>query len=158
MYPSHLVLIDPLKNIALKRQQYVGEFIVSEIRLDTPYGDKWIRRIGVNFLGVRDKIKSIKIITINHIKCVSLTDEQLCIRRIGCSGYAGSGIDHYANFVKKESRKKAFQDMLHGLGEVNPFHAYYNGSCTSKDNEDPSWSISSKTTITQKTSSALEVL
>ncbi|GJW08254.1 hypothetical protein Tco_1570677 [Tanacetum coccineum] len=27
MYPSHLVLIDPLKNIALKRQQYVGEFI-----------------------------------------------------------------------------------------------------------------------------------
>ncbi|GJR66313.1 hypothetical protein Tco_0012378 [Tanacetum coccineum] len=28
MYPSHLVLIDPLKNIALKRQQYVGEFIV----------------------------------------------------------------------------------------------------------------------------------
>ncbi|GJS59952.1 clustered mitochondria protein [Tanacetum coccineum] len=73
--------------------------IVSEIRLDTPYGDKWIRRIGVNFLGVRDKIKSIKIITINHIKCVSLTDEQLCIRRIGCSGYAGSGIDHYAFLV-----------------------------------------------------------
>ncbi|GJU06619.1 hypothetical protein Tco_1123049 [Tanacetum coccineum] len=29
MYPSHLVLIDPLKNIALKRQQYVGEFIGS---------------------------------------------------------------------------------------------------------------------------------
>ncbi|GJS45402.1 hypothetical protein Tco_0595523 [Tanacetum coccineum] len=27
MYPSHLVLIDSLKNIALKRQQYVGEFI-----------------------------------------------------------------------------------------------------------------------------------
>ncbi|GJR05137.1 hypothetical protein Tco_0528121 [Tanacetum coccineum] len=72
---------------------------LSEIRLDTPYGDKWIRRIGVNFLGVRDKIKSIKIITINHIKCVSLTDEQLCIRRIGCSGYAGSGIDHYAFLV-----------------------------------------------------------
>ncbi|GJY28877.1 hypothetical protein Tco_0404644 [Tanacetum coccineum] len=35
--------------------------------------------------------------------------------------------------------KKAFQDMMHGLGEVNPTHAYYNGSCTSKDNEDPSW-------------------
>ncbi|GJS87995.1 hypothetical protein Tco_0770631 [Tanacetum coccineum] len=35
--------------------------------------------------------------------------------------------------------KKAFQDMLHGLGEVNPTHAYYNGSCTSKDTKDPSW-------------------
>ncbi|GJR05825.1 uncharacterized mitochondrial protein-like protein [Tanacetum coccineum] len=76
-----------------------GRGRVSEIRLDTSYGDKWIWRIGVNFLGVRDKIKSIKIITINHIKCVSLTNEQLCIRRIGCSGYAGSGIDHYAFLV-----------------------------------------------------------
>ncbi|GJW88222.1 hypothetical protein Tco_0163562 [Tanacetum coccineum] len=54
--------------------------------------------------------------------------------------------------------KKAFQDMLHRLGEVNPVHAYYNGSCTSKDNEDPSWSTSFKTRRTQKTSSALEVL
>ncbi|GJT26530.1 hypothetical protein Tco_0906805 [Tanacetum coccineum] len=52
--------------------------------------------------------------------------------------------------------KKAFQDMLHGLGEVNPTHAYYNGSCTSKDTEDPSWSTSFKTRRTQKTSSALE--
>ncbi|GJZ85586.1 hypothetical protein Tco_0650925 [Tanacetum coccineum] len=34
MYPSHLVLIDPLKNIALKRQQYVGEFIVSVLEKD----------------------------------------------------------------------------------------------------------------------------
>ncbi|GJV85457.1 hypothetical protein Tco_1525355 [Tanacetum coccineum] len=42
------------------------------------------------------------------------------------------------------------------LGEVNPVHAYYNGSCTSKDNEDPSWSTSFKTRRTQKTSSALE--
>ncbi|GKB89218.1 hypothetical protein Tco_0961490 [Tanacetum coccineum] len=67
---------------------------MSEIRLDTPYGDKWIWPIGVNFLGVCDKIKSIKIITISLIKCVSLTDEQLCIRRISCSGYVGSGIDH----------------------------------------------------------------
>ncbi|GJV05004.1 hypothetical protein Tco_1338573 [Tanacetum coccineum] len=41
---------------------------------------------------------------------------------------------------------------------VNPVHAYYNGSCTSKDNEDPSWSTSFKTRRTQKTSSALEVL
>ncbi|GJV27110.1 hypothetical protein Tco_1383558 [Tanacetum coccineum] len=43
-------------------------------------------------------------------------------------------------------------------GEVNPVHAYYNGSCTSKDNEDPSWSTSFKTRRTQKTSLALEVL
>ncbi|GKB66602.1 hypothetical protein Tco_0928014, partial [Tanacetum coccineum] len=52
--------------------------------------------------------------------------------------------------------KKAFQDMLHGLGEVNPTHAYYNGFCTSKDTEDLSWSTSFKTRRTQKTSSALE--
>ncbi|GJX40687.1 hypothetical protein Tco_0255677 [Tanacetum coccineum] len=62
------------------------------------------------------------------------------------------------NFAKKEFMKKAFQDMLHGLGEVNPTHAYYNGSITSKDNEDPSWSTSFKTRRTQKTSSALEAL
>ncbi|GKB08686.1 hypothetical protein Tco_0836998, partial [Tanacetum coccineum] len=43
-------------------------------------------------------------------------------------------------------------------GEVNPTHAYYNGSRTSKDNEDPSWSTSFKTRRTQKTSSALEAL
>ncbi|GJY66778.1 hypothetical protein Tco_1535172 [Tanacetum coccineum] len=43
-------------------------------------------------------------------------------------------------------------------GEVNPTHAYYNGSCTSKDTEDPSWSTSFKTKRTQKTSSALEAL
>ncbi|GKC10034.1 putative reverse transcriptase domain-containing protein [Tanacetum coccineum] len=47
---------------------------------------------------------------------------------------------------------------MHGLGEVNPVRAYYNGSRTSKDNEDPSWSTSFKTMRTQKTSSALEVL
>ncbi|GKC28112.1 hypothetical protein Tco_1035406, partial [Tanacetum coccineum] len=59
----------------------------------------------------------------------------------------------------KESTKKAFQDMLHGFwGEVNPTHAYYNGSYTSKDTEDPSWSISFKTRRTYKTSPALEVL
>ncbi|GJY46438.1 retrovirus-related pol polyprotein from transposon TNT 1-94 [Tanacetum coccineum] len=54
--------------------------------------------------------------------------------------------------------KKAFQDMLHGLGEVNPTHAYYNDSRTSKDNEDPSCSTRFKTRRTQKTSSALEAL
>ncbi|GKA11197.1 hypothetical protein Tco_0690630 [Tanacetum coccineum] len=40
----------------------------------------------------------------------------------------------------------------------NPTHAYYNGSCTSKDTEDPSWSTSFKTRRTRKTSSALEAL
>nr|GEX29933.1 hypothetical protein [Tanacetum cinerariifolium] len=51
-----------------------------------------------------------------------------------------------------------FQDMLHELGEVNPVHAYYNDSRTSKDNEDPCWSTSFKTKRTQKTSSALKAL
>ncbi|GJY15334.1 hypothetical protein Tco_0385756 [Tanacetum coccineum] len=49
--------------------------------------------------------------------------------------------------------------QLHGLGEVNPTHTYYNGSSTSKDTEDPSWSTSLKTRRrTQKTSLALEAL
>ncbi|GKD72498.1 hypothetical protein Tco_1330780 [Tanacetum coccineum] len=106
---------------------------VSEIRLDTPYGDKWIRRIGVNFLGVRDKIKSFKIITINHIKCVSLTDEQLCIQRIGCSGYAGSGIDHYAFLfvtivkqsqdLKNVSYHKLYDILNQHQNEVNEIRA-----------------------------------
>ncbi|GJU84612.1 hypothetical protein Tco_1292158 [Tanacetum coccineum] len=52
--------------------------------------------------------------------------------------------------------KKAFQDMLHRLGEVNPTHENYNDSCTSKDTEDPSWSTSFKNRRTQKTSSTLE--
>ncbi|GJR64049.1 hypothetical protein Tco_0010114 [Tanacetum coccineum] len=43
-------------------------------------------------------------------------------------------------------------------GEVNPTHAYYNDSRTSKDNEDPSCSTRFKTRRTQKTSSALEAL
>ncbi|GJX02276.1 hypothetical protein Tco_0186189 [Tanacetum coccineum] len=43
-------------------------------------------------------------------------------------------------------------------GEVNPTHAYYNGSRTSKDNEDPSWNTSFKTRRTQKTTSAMEAL
>ncbi|GJX62899.1 hypothetical protein Tco_0295799 [Tanacetum coccineum] len=43
-------------------------------------------------------------------------------------------------------------------GEVNPTHAYYNGSCTIKDAEDPNWGTSFKTRRTHKTSSALEAL
>ncbi|GKA54375.1 putative reverse transcriptase domain-containing protein, partial [Tanacetum coccineum] len=38
---------------------------------------------------------------------------------------------------KGSLKEKLFKDMLHGLGgEVNPKYAYYNGICTSKDNED----------------------
>ncbi|GJT93745.1 hypothetical protein Tco_1082590 [Tanacetum coccineum] len=33
--------------------------------------------------------------------------------------------------------EESFQDMLYELGEVNLVHAYYNGSCTSKDMKDP---------------------
>ncbi|GJZ73652.1 hypothetical protein Tco_0637798, partial [Tanacetum coccineum] len=43
-------------------------------------------------------------------------------------------------------------------GEVNPTHAYYNGSCTIKDTEDSSWSTSFKIRRIRKTSSALEAL
>ncbi|GKA95932.1 Golgi to ER traffic protein 4, partial [Tanacetum coccineum] len=55
-------------------------------------------------------------------------------------------------------RKNPLQGMFGELfkGEVNPVHAYHNGSRTSKDNEDPSWSTSFKTRRTQKTSLALE--
>ncbi|GJV85837.1 hypothetical protein Tco_1525735, partial [Tanacetum coccineum] len=42
--------------------------------------------------------------------------------------------------------------------QVNPTHAYYNGSRTSKDNEDPGWNTSFKTRRTQKTTSAVEAL
>ncbi|GJW84968.1 hypothetical protein Tco_0158113 [Tanacetum coccineum] len=61
---------------------------------------------------------------------------------------------------KKESMKKAFQDMLHRLGEVNPTHAYYTcaRSVQVADTEDPSWSTSFKTRRTQKTSSSWKML
>ncbi|GJY73309.1 hypothetical protein Tco_0477740 [Tanacetum coccineum] len=57
----------------------------------------------------------------------------------------GLGGSRFRNFIKKESIKKAFQDMMHELGEVNPTHAYYNGSRISQDTIDPSWSTSIKT-------------
>ncbi|GJS89299.1 hypothetical protein Tco_0771935 [Tanacetum coccineum] len=60
--------------------------------------------------------------------------------------------------LPKRSQEESFQTCCMDWGKVNPFHAYYNGSCTSKDNEDPSWSTSFKTRRTKKTSSALEVL
>ncbi|GJR68167.1 hypothetical protein Tco_0014232 [Tanacetum coccineum] len=58
--------------------------------------------------------------------------------------------------TKRSLRRKLFKTCCMNWGEVNPTHAYYNGSCTSKDTEDPSWSTSFKTRRTQKTSSALE--
>ncbi|GJY34904.1 hypothetical protein Tco_0419373 [Tanacetum coccineum] len=57
---------------------------------------------------------------------------------------------------KRSLRRKIFKTCCMNWGEVNPTHAYYNGSCTSKNTEDPSWSTSFKTRRTQKTSSALE--
>ncbi|GJY91145.1 hypothetical protein Tco_0506341, partial [Tanacetum coccineum] len=60
------------------------------------------------------------------------------------------------NFDKRSYEGKLFR-LLHWIGgEVNLTHAYYNGSCTSKDTEDPNWSTSFKTRRTKKTSSALE--
>ncbi|GJY28830.1 hypothetical protein Tco_0404597 [Tanacetum coccineum] len=57
---------------------------------------------------------------------------------------------------KRSLRRKLFKTCCMNWGEVNPTHKYYNGSRTSKDNEDPSWSTSFKTRRTHKTSSALE--
>ncbi|GKA44346.1 hypothetical protein Tco_0737070 [Tanacetum coccineum] len=62
------------------------------------------------------------------------------------------------NLPKRSLRRKLFKTCCMNWGEVNPTHAYYNGSCTIKDTEDPSWSTSFKTRRTQKTSSALEAL
>ncbi|GJX63657.1 ribonuclease H-like domain-containing protein [Tanacetum coccineum] len=45
---------------------------------------------------------------------------------------------------KRSLRRKLFKTCCMNWGEVNPVHAHYNGSRTSKDNEDPSWSTSSK--------------
>ncbi|GJS65833.1 hypothetical protein Tco_0680397 [Tanacetum coccineum] len=58
----------------------------------------------------------------------------------------------------KSLGRKLFKTCCMNWGEVNPVHAYYNGSRTSKDNEDPSWNTSFKTRRTQKTTSALEAL
>ncbi|GJV84438.1 retrovirus-related pol polyprotein from transposon TNT 1-94 [Tanacetum coccineum] len=57
---------------------------------------------------------------------------------------------------KRSLRRKLFKTCCMNWGEVNLPHAYYNGSFTIKDTEDPSWSTSFKTRRTQKTSSALE--
>ncbi|GJY75086.1 hypothetical protein Tco_0479517, partial [Tanacetum coccineum] len=59
---------------------------------------------------------------------------------------------------KRSLRRKLFKTCCMNWEEVSPTHAYYNGSCTSKDSEDPSWSTSFKTRRTQKTSSVLEAL
>ncbi|GKC53337.1 multidrug resistance-associated protein 5 [Tanacetum coccineum] len=59
---------------------------------------------------------------------------------------------------KRSLRRKLFKTCCMNWKEVNLTHAYYNGSCTIKDTEDPSWSTSFKTRRTQKTSSALEAL
>ncbi|GJT02937.1 zinc finger, CCHC-type containing protein [Tanacetum coccineum] len=67
--------------------------------------------------------------------------------------------------IEGDENSKYFHGLLHQVvtaiadrRRVNPVHAYYNGSCTSKDNGDPSWSTSFKNRRTSKTSSALEAL
>ncbi|GKB37981.1 hypothetical protein Tco_0882923, partial [Tanacetum coccineum] len=67
----------------------------------------------------------------------------------------------WGKLIQKLRQKGVYEESFSktccmNWGEVNPTHAYYNGSCTSKDTEDPSWSTSFKTRRTQKTSSALE--
>ncbi|GKA40366.1 hypothetical protein Tco_0732959 [Tanacetum coccineum] len=59
---------------------------------------------------------------------------------------------------KRSIRRKLFKTCCMNWGEVNPTHAYYNGSCIIKDIEDSSWSTSFKTRRTQKKSSALKAL
>nr|GEY10696.1 altered inheritance of mitochondria protein [Tanacetum cinerariifolium] len=61
-----------------------------------PYGARCIRRIGLISLEFTIRSNQSRLIAINHINFISLTKDQLCIRRIGEWGYAGSGIDHYA--------------------------------------------------------------
>nr|GEW63902.1 ribonuclease H-like domain-containing protein [Tanacetum cinerariifolium] len=74
------------------------------------------------------------------------------------------GVDYVMNkilgFYKEclELGPKYLTGQEEGEGEVNPTYEYYNGSRTSKDNEDPSWNTSFKTKRTQKTTSALEAL
>ncbi|GJS63925.1 hypothetical protein Tco_0678489 [Tanacetum coccineum] len=64
MYPSHLVLIDPLKNIALKRQQYVGEFIVSspitwpEVGEGQLIGPELVQETTEKILQIKDRLKA----------------------------------------------------------------------------------------------------
>ncbi|GJU24374.1 zf-CCHC domain-containing protein [Tanacetum coccineum] len=83
--------------------------IVSEIRLDTPYLDKWIRRIGVNFLGVRDKwIRQIRNGSL-HVSCTELA----LIRRIFVAIY-GKQTALAISTTKAEyvSARKACQQAL----------------------------------------------
>nr|GFB50551.1 hypothetical protein [Tanacetum cinerariifolium] len=105
---------------------------------------------------------------------LSMVYEVFCIREKNCcskeqvfSSYikvlesaqdkdVGLGEVDSETLPKRSLRRKLFKTCCMNLKEVNPTHAYYNGSCTSKDTEDPSWSTSFKTRRTQKTSLALE--
>ncbi|GKE16966.1 transposable element, partial [Tanacetum coccineum] len=73
-------------------------------------------------------ILSIEIVRDRKLRKLCLTQKQY-LRRV---------LKHF-RFDKQTKRVST------PLGEVNPTHAYYNGSCTSKDTENPSWSTSFKT-------------
>ncbi|GJW99075.1 uncharacterized mitochondrial protein-like protein [Tanacetum coccineum] len=62
---------------------------------------------------------------------------RICLRK-GC--WFGREAD--SELRLKGVLKNVFKTCCMNWGEVNPVHAYYNGSRTSKDNEDPSWNTS----------------
>ncbi|GJX21579.1 hypothetical protein Tco_0226024 [Tanacetum coccineum] len=99
------------------------------------------------------------------------TDMVKLVVEIECFGMSFDDFDKETGSSDGLKPKQADLNCVHALnephfheifccsqGEVNPVHAYYNGSRTSKDNEDPCWSTSFKIRRTQKTSSALKVL
>ncbi|GJV45492.1 hypothetical protein Tco_1430028 [Tanacetum coccineum] len=91
------------------------------------------------------------------LKMLRMVSEVFCKREK--NSYRDVGLGESDSKLRKNGfYKKLFKTCCMNWGEVNPTHAYYNGSCISKDIEDPSWSTSFKTRRTQKTSSALEAL
>nr|GEW51090.1 zinc finger, CCHC-type [Tanacetum cinerariifolium] len=92
-----LIALTSIHNLIIHEMDEKTTFLnVSENALDTPYEARCIRRIGLISLELAIRSNQSRLIAINHIKFVSLTDDKLCIRRIDEWGYAGSGIDHYA--------------------------------------------------------------
>ncbi|GJV73279.1 hypothetical protein Tco_1493274 [Tanacetum coccineum] len=71
---------------------------------------------------------------------------------------AGTELEQEIIKKKKIDDDQEEAEMKKHMEIFNPTHAYYNGSRTSKDNEDPCWNTSFKTRRTQKTTSAVEAL
>ncbi|GKA47915.1 putative ribonuclease H-like domain-containing protein [Tanacetum coccineum] len=77
---------------------------------------------------------------------------------VAAANCCGQGEADSETSPKRSLRRKLFKTCCMNWGEVNPTHAYYNGSCTSKDTEDPIWSTRFKSRRTQKTSSDLKIM